>query len=151
MYADYAYYQGTYHGTALSEEQWPAAAREADAWLDRLTLGRLQRGAPVDDAVRMAACALAEVAGRYQTAAAERTPGLASATNDGYSESYAGTAADLVEQEQAELQAAADLYLPRTHPLRYRGCGCYAVLRRDRDALAKWLPRWPKESPTTPR
>ena len=116
MYADYAYYQGTYHGTALTEAQWPAAAREADAWLDRLTLGRLQRGAPVDDAVRMAACAMAEVAGRYQTAAAERTPGLASATNDGYSESYAGTAADLAAQEQTELQAAADLYsqLPLT-------------------------------------
>ena len=123
MYADYAYYQGTYHGTALTEEQWPAAAREADAWIDRLTLGRLHHGAPVDDAVRNACCAMAEVAGRYQTAAAERTPGLASATNDGYSESYAGTAADLAAQEQAELQAAADLYLPRTHPLRYRGCG----------------------------
>ena len=40
MYADYAYYQGTYHGVALTEEQWPAAAREADAWIDRLTLGR---------------------------------------------------------------------------------------------------------------
>lgn len=64
MYADFSYYQGTYLGTQLTEEQWPAAAREADAWLDRLTLGRLQRGAPVDDAVRMAACAMAEVAGR---------------------------------------------------------------------------------------
>ena len=50
MYADYAYYQGTYHGVALTEEQWPAAAREADAWIDRLTLGRLRHGAPVDDA-----------------------------------------------------------------------------------------------------
>lgn len=123
MYADYAYYQGTYCGSLLTEEQWPAASRAADAYIDRITFDRLQRGAPVDDAVRMAACALAEVAGRYQTAAAERTPGLASATNDGYSESYAGTAADLAAQEQAELQAAADLYLPRTHPLRYRGCG----------------------------
>lgn len=123
MYADFSYYQGTYLGTQLTEEQWPAAAREADAWLDRLTLDRLRQGASVDDAVRMAACAMAEVAGRYQTAVAERTPGLASATNDGYSESYTGTAADLVEQKQAELQAAADLYLPRTHPLRYRGCG----------------------------
>ena len=123
MYADYAYYQGNYCGTALTEEQWPAAAREADAWLDRLTLGRLQRGAPVDDAVRNACCAMAEVAGRYQTAAAERTPGLASANNDGYSESSTGTAADLAVQKQAEMTAAADLYLPRYHPLRYRGCG----------------------------
>lgn len=123
MYADFSYYQGTYLGTQLTEEQWTAAAREADAWLDRLTLDRLRHGAPVDDAVRMAACAMAEVVGRYKAAVSDRTPGLASATNDGYSESYAGTAADLVEQKQAELQAAADLYLPRTHPLRYRGCG----------------------------
>jgi len=123
MYADYAYYQGTYHGVALTEEQWPAAAREADAWIDRLTLGRLRHGAPVDDAVRNACCAMAEVVGRYQSAVAARTPGLASANNDGYSESYTGTAADLAVQKQAEMTAAADLYLPRSHPLRYRGCG----------------------------
>ena len=123
MYADFSYYQGTYLGTQLTEEQWPAAAREADAWLDRLTLNRLRQGAPVDDAVRMAACAMAEVVGRYKAAIADRTPGLSSAANDGYSESYAGTAADQTAQEQTELQAAADLYLPRTHPLRYRGCG----------------------------
>lgn len=121
MYADYSYYQGTYLGTQLTEEQWPAAAREADAWLDRLTLDRLRRGAQVDDAVRLAACAMAEVASRYQNAIAERSPGLTSATNDGYSESYAGTVADLVAQERTEMQAAADLYLPRSHPLRYRG------------------------------
>lgn len=123
MYADFSYYQGAYLGTQLTEEQWPAAAREADAWLDRLTFDRLRQGASVDDAVRMAACAMAEVAGRYQTAASERTPGLSNATNDGYSESYAGTVADLEAQKQTELLAAADLYLPRTNPLRYRGCG----------------------------
>lgn len=123
MYADYVYYKITYQGGLLTEEQWPAAARTADAWLNRLTFGRLRHGAPVDDAVRNACCAMAEVAGRYQTAAAGRTPGLASATNDGYGESYAGTAADLAVQEQAEMIAAADLYLPRSHPLRYRGCG----------------------------
>lgn len=123
MYADFSYYQDTYLGTQLTEEQWPAAAREADAWLDRFTLDRLHQGAPVDDAVRMAACSMAEVVGRYKAAIDDRTPGLSSATNDGYSESYSGTAADLAAQERMELLAAADLYLPRTHPLRYRGCG----------------------------
>jgi len=127
MYADYAYYKGTYHGAQLTEEQWPAAAREADACVDALTFGRLKQGAPTDDTVRMAACAMAEVAGRYQAALADRTPGLASASNDGYSESYAQSA-DVTAQRQAEICAAADLYLPRSHPLRYRGCGCYGVL-----------------------
>ena len=31
MYADYAYYQGTYCGSLMTEEQWPAASRAADA------------------------------------------------------------------------------------------------------------------------
>ena len=121
MYADYAYYQGTYCGSLLTEEQWPAASRAADAYIDRITFDRLQRGAPVDDAVRMTACALAEVAARYQKAQAKRTPGLAGFNNDGYSETYAGNASDLVTQQQAEMAAAVDLYLPRSHPLRYAG------------------------------
>ena len=121
MYADYAYYTGTYCGTLIQEEQWPAASRAADAYIDRITFDRLQRGAPVDDAVRMAACALAEVAGRYQAAQAERKPGLAGFNNDGYSETYAGNASDLAAQQQTEMAAAVDLYLPRSHPLRYAG------------------------------
>lgn len=127
MYADFAYYQGAYLGARLTEAQWPAAARQADAWLDRLTFGRLRRGAPVDDAVRMACCAMAEVISRWQQAEADRTPGLASFNNDGYSESYAaGT--DQAAQREADILAAADLYLPRSHPLRYAGGDCHAGL-----------------------
>lgn len=128
MYADYAYYTGTYCGTLIQEAQWPAASRAADAYLDLATFGRLRRGWPVDDDVRMAACAAAEAACRYQAAQAERKPGLSGFTNDGYSENYAGTAADLTAQEQAEMGAAADLYLPRSHPLRYAGGDCHAGL-----------------------
>lgn len=127
MYADFAYYQGAYLGARLTEAQWSAAARQADAWLDRLTFGRLRRGAPVDDAVRMACCAMAEVISRWQQAEADRTPGLASFNNDGYSESYAaGT--DQAAQREADILAAADLYLPRSHPLRYAGGDCHARL-----------------------
>ena len=128
MYADYAYYQGTYCGSLLTEEQWPAASRAADAYIDRITFDRLRHGVPVDDAVRMAACAAAEVADRLQTAQAGRKPGLAGFNNDGYSESYAGTAADLAAQEQSEIGAAVDLYFPRSHPLRYAGGDCHAGL-----------------------
>lgn len=127
MYADYAYYQGTYLGDLLTETQWPAAARQADAWLDRLTFGRLHRGAPADDAVRMACCAMAEVISRWQQAEADRTPGLASFNNDGYSESYT-TGADRAALREADILAAADLYLPRSHPLRYAGGDCHARL-----------------------
>ena len=121
MYADYAYYTGTYCGTLIQEAQWPAAARAADAYLDLVTFGRLLHGWPVDDDVRMAACAAAEVASRYQAAQAGRTPGLTGFTNDGYSETYAGDAADLAAGQKAEMAAAVDLYLPSSHPLRYAG------------------------------
>lgn len=100
---------------------------EADAWLDRLTFGRLQRGAPVDDSVRMACCAVAEVSYRWLQVESERSPGLASFNNDGYSESYA-TGADSAALREADILAAADLYLPRSHPLRYAGGDCYAGL-----------------------
>ena len=128
MYADYAYYQGTYCGSLLTEEQWPAASRAADAYIDRITFDRLRHGVPVDDAVRMAACAAAEVADRYQTAQAGRKPGLAGFNNDGYSESYSSTTADWAAQEQSEIGAAVDLYFPRSHPLRYAGGDCHAGL-----------------------
>lgn len=127
MYADYTYYQGTYYGSLLTEEQWPAAAREADAWVDRLTFGRLRKGAPVDDAVRMACCAAAEACFRWQQADAERPLGLASFNNDGYSESYI-TGADHISQRQSDILAAVGLYLPQSHPLRYAGGDCCARL-----------------------
>lgn len=120
MYADYEYYRFSYNGSLLEEEQWPAAVRAAEAYLDAVTFGRLRRGWDVDEPVRMACCAAAEVAGRYQRAAAERAPGLSGFNNDGYSESYAASA-DLAAQQQAEMGAAVDLYLPRSHPLRYAG------------------------------
>lgn len=128
MYADYAYYTGTYCGTLIQEAQWPAASRTADAYLDLATFGRLQRGWPVDDDVRMAICAAAEAACRYQEAQAGGVPGLAGFNNDGYSETYTGTTADLASQQQAEMAAAVDLYLPRSHPLRYAGGDHYAGL-----------------------
>lgn len=121
MYAEYVYYKSAYAGDLLDEEDWPAAIRAADAYIDLVTFGRLRRGWPVDDAVRMAACAAAEVAARYQTAQAKRAPGLEGFNNDGYSETYAGTVSDLAAQQQADMAAAVDLYLPRSHPLRYAG------------------------------
>lgn len=121
MYAEYVYYKSAYAGDLLDAEDWPAAIRAADAYIDLVTFGRLRRGWPVDDDVRMAACAAAEAASRYQKAQAERKPGLSGFTNDGYSETYAGAAADLAAGQRDEMAAAVDLYLPRSHPLRYAG------------------------------
>lgn len=120
-YADYTYYKSAYAGDLIGEEAWPAAIRAADAYIDLVTFGRLRRGWPVDDDVRMAACAAAEAAIRYQKAQAERKPGLSGFTNDGYSETYAGAEADLAAGQRDEMAASVDLYLPRSHPLRYAG------------------------------
>ena len=65
-------------------------------------------------------------------AAGRSRPGLAAFNTDGYSETL-NTAA-LTAQYTADMQAAADIYLPRSHPLRYAGrdgrCGpCTAVTR----------------------
>ena len=95
--------------------------KEACAYLDSITFGRLKCGAPVDDTVKLAACALADVAARYQAAKADERsrPGLASFNTDGYSETL--NTAVLTAQYTADMQAAADIYLPRSHPLRYAG------------------------------
>ena len=104
-----------------TQGQWMPAVREACAYLDSITFGRLKCGAPVDDTVKLAACALADVAARYQAAKADERsrPGLAAFNTDGYSETL-NTAA-LTAQYTADMQAAADIYLPRSHPLRYAG------------------------------
>lgn len=121
MYADFTFYQSTYGGSLIEEGQWTNAAVQAQAVIDRLTFDRLKRGAEADDNVRLAFCAAAEVAQRYRLAKNKRRPGLSGFTNDGYSESYTGTAAELAAQQQAEMETAADLFLPRSHPLRYAG------------------------------
>ena len=129
MIADYIFYKTVFGGTQVPEEQWLAAECRGAAVVDAMTFGRLHGGAPVDNAVRMAVCAAAEAAARYAAAQAQQRPGLSGFTNDGYSESYSGTAADLSAQQLAEMQAAAGLYLPGFHPLRYAGGDDFAWLR----------------------
>lgn len=44
MYADYEYYSRTYFGRDIAPEDWPRAARMADAFIDKLTFNRLRAG-----------------------------------------------------------------------------------------------------------
>lgn len=121
-YADYVFYQAVYGG-ALDEETFNAAIQNASAYIDAVTWGRLRRGWPVTDDVRMACCAVVDAVSRsqaYTGAISGRPLGLASFTNDGYSESYAGGDAALAQAE-SERKAAVDLYIPPGHPLRYAG------------------------------
>lgn len=126
IYADYSYYKDTFQGNCITEAEWPACAREASAYIDCVTYGRL-KGHPerVSDDVKMAVCGVAEVMKRYGAGSSGVRPGLKSASNDGYSESYAD-ASELQKNRKAELWEAAGFYLPLSHPLRYAGvCECW--------------------------
>lgn len=88
-YADYAYYRDNFHGSAVSETDFPGLAVKASAFIDRLTFNRLRSAEVIPDEAKMATCAVAE---RIQ--AAENSGALAvnaavkSENNDGYSVSY---------------------------------------------------------------
>ena len=77
MYADFTDYQGTYCGTLITTQgQWMPAVREACAYLDSITFGRLKCGAPVDDTVKLAPRPMSAAAPAWhpltQTATAKR-------------------------------------------------------------------------------
>lgn len=119
MYADYEYYRDTYYGDAVAEADWPKMERAASAYIDRITYNRLRRGPEIPDAARMAVCAAADVVQRYANAAMAPR-GVKAENVDGYAVTF-DAAAELAANEAAELDHAAGLYLPRSHPLRYAG------------------------------
>ena len=121
IYADYEFYTATYGGNQIEEADWTRTAREASAYIDQLTFGRLQ-GHPerVTEEVQMAVCAAAEVVGRYQAAVTQNAAGVASESVGGQSVTYQSSA-ELEAGKRAEIGQAASLYLPLFHPLRYAG------------------------------
>lgn len=126
IYADYEFYIITYGGNQIKEADWTRSAREASAFIDQLTFGRLKNHPErVTEEVQMAVCAAAEVTGRYESNTSGIRPGVKSASNDGYSETYADEA-EIQKARKTALWEAAGLYLPLSHPLRYAGvCSCW--------------------------
>lgn len=57
MYANYPYYVGTYHGSAIAEADFPRLAARASSYLDSICNVKDHQDG---DAVKMAACAVAE-------------------------------------------------------------------------------------------
>lgn len=121
IYADYEFYTATYGGDQIKEADWARTAREASAYIDQLTFGRLQ-GHPerVTEEVQMAVCAAAEVAERYRAATTQSAAGIASESVGGQSVAYRSST-ELEAGKRAEIGQAASLYLPLSHPLRYAG------------------------------
>lgn len=125
IYADYEFYTVTYGGDQIKEADWTRTAREASAYIDQLTFGRLQ-GHPerVTEEVQMAVCAAAEVAERYHAALTQSAAGIASESVGGQSVTYRNST-ELEAGKQSEIWQAVSLYLPLSHPLRYAGvCPC---------------------------
>lgn len=124
MYADYVFYVEAYGGENIPPLDWPRISRHADAYLDRLTYNRMKNGAVVTDAVRMAACAVAEVMRRHEETQTANPAGIKAESVGGQSVTYEDAAASS-ERYEAELLEAADLWIPRSDPLRYAGVyGC---------------------------
>lgn len=105
IYADYDYYINDYSGRAIAETDFPRLSRQASAYLDGLTCGKI-RGPWVDDSrVKDACCAVAEV--MYKQ---EQGGEVASESNDGTSVTYV-TSGKSAEQEMYYFAA---LYLSNT-------------------------------------
>lgn len=124
MYADFAYYQGTYHGSRVTDADWPSVEREAEGYVNLLTYWRLKWNHTeiIPDEVKMAVCAVAEVVLDEHTAVKKAMDhaDVKSYSNDGYSETY--ESAQVIKSQYAvQKEDAINLYLPISHPLRYAG------------------------------
>lgn len=127
-YADFAYYTGTYLGTALSEQEFPACARKASILIDDLTFGRTGKlsASQIPDAVRDAACSAAEIYADYlakKNAALKATKSgtVKSESNDGFSVSYADYNAEQARiSAESEMSEEITIYLAKTG-LMFRG------------------------------
>lgn len=112
-YVDYNYYAQAFLGTVIPEKSFPKAEKRAEAFINRITFGRIKRLSEIPLEVKDAICAVAEY--RYQ--ADKMAPGVRSENIEGYSVSYGDTTES---DRNAELYGVAKNYLSDTGLL-YRG------------------------------
>lgn len=117
MYVSFDEYLKIFSGN-ITADDWPSVGRKACAYIDRLTFDRLAEVKEIPLAVKLAVCAAAESFSTEQHAVVSSV--VKSFNNDGYSESFYSPeeAAKFYASERAR---EVDLYLPRSHPLRYAG------------------------------
>ncbi len=84
-YVDYQYYRDTFHGSAMTEAEFPNAEIEAEAFVNAVTFGRLRRLDKIPDCVKDAICSAADVMGEYSKG---MESDISSESNDGYSVTY---------------------------------------------------------------
>ena len=112
VYADYDYYLNEYGGNAVAEADFTRLSRQASAYLDSLTCGKI-RGPWVDDSrVKDACCALADI-----LHAQEHGGEVASESNHSVSRTYVTSG----KSAERRMYDAAVLYLANAGLL-YAGC-----------------------------
>lgn len=106
-YVDYEYYAKAFLGTAIPESSFPALEKKTEAFLHRITFGRVKRLPEIPDEVKDAICAMAE----YSYQENKKTPGVRSENIDGYSVSYNDSTDS---SRSADLYGVAETYLSTT-------------------------------------
>ena len=117
-YADYVYYLSKYGGDELGEAAFKQASREASAYIDQVTFGRISPENETPDEVKKAVCAASEVIARRNRGRFEKPAGVKSESVGKHSVNYSNDDSGDYLNESAR---CVDLYLPRSHPLRFAG------------------------------
>lgn len=115
-YVDYKYYKGDYYGKQIaSETDFKRIEKVAEAFVDRVTFGRIARLQSIPDCVKDAICSAADTAALREE---KNAYAVKSESNDGYSVSYGDVEKD--PEFRAEMLSTVKAYLANTGLL-YRG------------------------------
>lgn len=91
-YADYAFYISSYLGNKVSDADFPRVALRASEYIDSQTFNRLiDDNTLVDDNVKKACCALAEIIDQYEKSADNGVQTIKSEKVGDYSVEYVST------------------------------------------------------------
>lgn len=113
-YAKYSDYIALYPA-GLSEDDYEQYAPSAEAYIDVITHNRAEYATGYKrDRVTQAVCAIANEMHAVDSAKGESGARLTSVSNDGYTESYAGTAAASADAEGAAIRQIAMRWLSGT-------------------------------------
>lgn len=114
IYADYAYYIGTYCGTAVPEGEFTRLSRKASAYIDTVTHGNAEKAEDSKVKAKLSDACCAVVEELYQQ---EQGGEIASESNHNVSRTYVTSG----KNAQRRMYDAAVMYLANTGLL-YAGC-----------------------------
>ena len=114
-YVDYNFYGEVYHGTIATAENFDNAELEAEAFVNAITFGRIERLERIPESVKYAVCSATDAIVKLSES---RRGNVISESNDGYSVTYVGAITDA--DCKKELESRVRRWLANTGLL-YRG------------------------------